>query len=295
LLVVISVVAILVTILFTAVQASREAARSVNCQSNLRQLGLAISQYEATFGTFPPGLSRAGSLHVSILPFLEQRAAYQTLDPSRQMQIDDMNFKTPIVSVFLCPSDGTASSISDGRLFGTNYAGCAGTWHLRDGWNGVFQYWTTIPQHSAGPVRNAEVTDGLSNTVMMSDILRADQSFARLRVNWNTPRRYDDIDAFAHACASVPPNPREFGWRGDNFSRGTPWTDGNIGVTLYNHVLTPNHPSCYNERDVPNAASTASSGHRNGVNTLYADGHVTFVANSIDREIWRDAASRSSN
>jgi hypothetical protein len=112
-------------------------------------------------------------------------------------------------------------------------------------------------------------------------------------VNWNTPRTYSEVDAFAQACGAIPPNPRAYGWKGDNYSRGLPWTDGNLGITLYNHVLTPNKPSCYNGSGVPEGASTAASFHRGGVSATYADGHTDFIAETIDRRVWRDLASRS--
>ena len=101
LLVVLTVVAILIALLLPAIQAAREAARRAACRNNLKQLGLAMHNYHASYGTFPPGIvshglanasfvadgcdpadpatgshAQAGALTM-ILPFLEERALYQ--------------------------------------------------------------------------------------------------------------------------------------------------------------------------------------------------------------------------
>ena len=78
LLVVIAIIAVLIALLLPAVQAAREAARRSQCTNNLKQIGLAMHNYESANGSFPPGEKGCcwGTWHVFILPFVEQSTLY---------------------------------------------------------------------------------------------------------------------------------------------------------------------------------------------------------------------------
>ncbi len=81
LLVVIAIIGILVGLLLPAVQQAREAARRMSCQNNLRQLGLALHNYESAFKAFPPSRISSSSpvfhnLAAMILPQIEQNNIY---------------------------------------------------------------------------------------------------------------------------------------------------------------------------------------------------------------------------
>ena len=86
LLVVIAIIGVLVALLLPAVQSAREAARRMNCQSNLRQIGLAMHNFHDTRSAFPSGhkLTVNGTSYVyfsnwaiQILPYIEQQAVLQ--------------------------------------------------------------------------------------------------------------------------------------------------------------------------------------------------------------------------
>jgi prepilin-type processing-associated H-X9-DG protein len=104
--------------------------------------------------------------------------------------------------------------------------------------------------------------------------------------------RPDQLDEFADVCSQIPPAPADYGWRGDRWARGMPWIQGDVCFTLYNHVLPPNRPSCYNGSAVQTGAATAASLHAGGVNMTFADGHSAFISTSVDRAVWRAFGSR---
>lgn len=121
LLVVIAIIGIIVALVLPAVQAAREAARKASCKNNLKQLGLALHNYETTYRVFPPGyvhrFGPAGSAVQSanhaglawgamMLPQLEQEPLYKKFNPDVPIW-DNVNLEPRELhlSVFLCPSD----------------------------------------------------------------------------------------------------------------------------------------------------------------------------------------------
>ncbi len=77
--------------------------------------------------------------------------------------------------------------------------------------------------------------------------------------------------------------------------KGMIWTLGQRNFTLYDHVLTPNEPTCANTATSTEVAgaTTATSLHPGGVNGLFADGHVQFFKDGIDTTVWRALATRN--
>ena len=127
LLVVIAIIGVLVGLLLPAVQAAREAARRMQCSNNLKQIGLALHNYESTYKTFPPGgvtpgeccgINSAGNWALFALPFIEQLNLYNQYDfalwndaspgrsnnPHTVPQVNDFVTRQ-FVSTYICPSD----------------------------------------------------------------------------------------------------------------------------------------------------------------------------------------------
>ena len=167
LLVVIAIISVLVLLLLPAVNAAREAARNTQCKNNIRQLALAVVNYEGTYGHFPVSQTASGkalpgnkceggfySWHARILPFVEATNVYQQIDFDLDMADScnggehglfradhpNANPASQSIDTFLCPSDFTASGLNE-QIMGVNtgqdnYAGNAGWPSLTTGFNG---------------------------------------------------------------------------------------------------------------------------------------------------------------
>lgn len=188
LLVVIAIIAVLVSLLLPAVQQAREAARRSSCKNNLKQLGLALHNYEATFQVFPPaGTQDVGfSVQARLLPYVEQGNLENLLDYTQPAFTGGFSSKVPNplfvdafatpLAIFLCPSDpapAQTSVIAGGNTYvygGLNYMASYGS---GTGTNYDFRWKTDglVYQHSS--VKFRDVTDGTSNSVFMSESVRS--------------------------------------------------------------------------------------------------------------------------
>lgn len=301
LLVTIGVTGLLIAILIPAVQAAREAARSSQCQSNLKQLGLALQNYESVHRNFPACGVHGISWHVVILPYIEQSNLYQQVDfsdrdPGHEPAAAIAHVRIPL---YLCPSDWAREMTTGStQVAATSYLGNSGTGVLANGYDGVFQHFiTTQPQYPEGAVVVASITDGLSTTAMASEVLHSlgDSQRDRLRISWNLPQDYtsDKIDQFKTVCSSLPESPTDAGWSGVNRTHGWRWVFGDIGYSTYNHMLPPMQPSCLNGTFVQTGIYSSGSGHSHGVNVVFCDGHVKWLSRNVDANIWRGIGSRN--
>jgi prepilin-type N-terminal cleavage/methylation domain-containing protein len=116
LLVVIAIIGVLVAMLLPAVQAAREAARRSQCQNNLRQVGIALHNYESANNSLPAGSGYTrtepkGTWVVAIAPHLEQTALFNQYDFTKYSD-ESPNLElaaTLTVPVLICPSDDEAA------------------------------------------------------------------------------------------------------------------------------------------------------------------------------------------
>jgi prepilin-type N-terminal cleavage/methylation domain-containing protein/prepilin-type processing-associated H-X9-DG protein len=313
LLVVIAIIAILVALLLPAVQSAREAARRIQCASNLKQVGLGLHNYHASWNSFPVGFLYA---YKGVLPNsspLQYRwSAFAQMGPQLEQTnlFNALNFNFPVahmptggpspfwpyfpanttvmaihVNLFLCPSDGApAPTVGSGP---TNYAFCSGDGSLGGDATGAPGTFILGPAQSV-----ASVTDGTSQTAAVAEQLLGIAG----PYSQTTPT---PVPApLKRAMARVTAGPLTdsacalagAGWL---LNRGAGWWDGNYQNALYNHYLTPNsrRPDCIVYHNP--GWKAARSAHPGGVNLLYCDGHVAFVKDSVAPDVWRALSTRA--
>jgi prepilin-type N-terminal cleavage/methylation domain-containing protein/prepilin-type processing-associated H-X9-DG protein len=317
LLVVIAVIAVLIALLLPAVQKVREAANRVACQNNLKQLALAMHNYQSARGAFPPAFKGDGtpiayfaswSALAELNPFLEQTAIYNQMDlslPTYESTIP-FNITRPnqfavqqTVKLFLCPSD-KMQPVTTGPAYGvpvlgpTNYAVCNGSGtNSGSPWDadGVF-----IAKRA---MRISDIVDGTSNTAMLSESILGEGTES---ASGQPPAPLQTVYAYLsgqplseNACATASL------WNVQQ-RRGFMWASGEIRCASYNHYFPPNalEADCITFDVRPGPARytalgwrAARSRHGGGVNLALCDGSVRFVVDSIKLSIWRGLATRA--
>lgn len=185
LLVVIAIIGILVALLLPAVQKAREAARRVQCQNHLKQVGLAIIMHEDGRRRYPMGRDGFDQYSVSwafqLLPYLEEQAIYETHVATERAdsEVNSIAMRSP-VSTFYCPSrrspaadrnfddNGPTPPQVAGVAAGGDYAANPG-YSTQNGQPGHLKSETYGPMYFRSKVRPRDVTDGTSKTIAVGE------------------------------------------------------------------------------------------------------------------------------
>ncbi len=282
LLVVIAIIAILIALLLPAVQQAREAARRSQCKNNLKQLGLALANYETTFRIYPPGrlgcdgitngpcngnpnYTRVGmSAFVHLLPDLDNAPLYEQFDlndivwgPSPTWQANNQLAIQTRPAFLVCPSDTSQPFITSGtyKYATASYAFVHGTLGPSNGISANLKINNTGPFNYKTPYRAADILDGLSNTMFIGEVVDA---HTNLSTNiWTQASRHE-------SCLRTTENPI-------NTPPGTGITTSPYGIAL-------------------NGAF--GSHHVGGSHFVFGDGHVSFLSENIALITYRGLSTR---
>ncbi|MBW3599038.1 MAG: DUF1559 domain-containing protein [Planctomycetes bacterium] len=328
LLVVIAIIGILVALLLPAVQAAREAARRMSCSNNLKQIGLALHNYHDTYKTFPYGEGASPNngarpwtgpnWRIHILPYIEQGPLYETLSFSHTFDACRPGFsntaaggpnivlKDFIAEVYRCPSSSLNVNGPNVTPSPTNnnprrsnaqlidYVGVQGAAPIgnrttgifpthgqctrQTGYGGIYCQNGILVPNTTIPI--AKVTDGTANTMIV-----AEQSGPIVDRN-NTRRR--DIRSNYYG-----------GWSGSTWDTarsgpprwgfgGSPWGSGTTAVRYQINL----NAAPVGANSTWDANTILTSEHPGGIQAAYADGSVSFVAETIDMLMLSRLASK---
>ena len=317
LLVVIAIIAILIGLLLPAVQKVRGAAARMKCQNNLKQLGLAMHSYMDSNDGLPPNgnyvyngtaltATNAWSASARILPYIEQEALFRGIDFSTSYNVQP-GISSKRVATFMCPSEINDKGYGTDATYGNkywpiNYVNNVGTWAvLTSKASGM-----KTGDGAFGPNRGyrpADFTDGMSNTLGMSEVKA---STNRVDGTPNTTT-YPTPPAPPASVAEILGYP--LGTFNPASFTHVEWVDGKVHETGFTTAFAPNTKVNYSsggtayDVDIvlarePNlgdtyAAVTARSFHTGGVNALLMDGSVRTFNDSIAVTTWRALGTRS--
>jgi len=288
LLVVIAIIAVLIGLLLPAVQKVREAAARMSCQNNMKQLGLALHQYndlakslpKADSGIYPSPQGKQRGWLIYLLPFLEEENRFKQIDLNKGGLDNTGNFGGSVsnlsviqqnLKVVMCPSDGTVDTPQLGQdqaasitlAVGSyaqnvgdhmNGAGSTGAPGFPIYGNGATTYATTrgvMSRYGYG-AKFSEVKDGLSNTYFVGEVIPAYCAWQ----DWG----YQNF-----ATTAWPLN-----YANAQFQAGTLTRSGN-----------------------PSECIVFRSFHTGGANFLFGDGSVRLLTDFIDYNLYRALASRA--
>jgi prepilin-type N-terminal cleavage/methylation domain-containing protein/prepilin-type processing-associated H-X9-DG protein len=288
LLVVIAIIGVLVSLLLPAVQKVREAANRMSCQNNLKQIGLALNNYHAQNGCFPPSwltIGQPGSTWIArILPLIEQDNLYKGYDFSKTWDNQGLVNGAPLAStklaIMTCPS--APSKRNTGTEAMTDYAS-TNMWDYTS--VGLLPGFASVGQYSNGGVllqatpatsgtdttgnRVADILDGTSNTIMVAESAGRPQVWANGTLTDGMSFTNINIDGGWAAGATAAPTGgggagSEIVVQGyDPQKKARGGTSASCGVNCIN-------------------AGEVYSFHPGGANVVLADGSVHFLTASTD-------------
>ncbi|PQO27802.1 DUF1559 domain-containing protein [Blastopirellula marina] len=302
LLVVIAIIGVLIALLLPAVQQAREAARRSECSNNLKQLGLALHNFESAQGHIPGGEysdAQYFSPHAMLADHMEQGNITAKFDLTKGV-FDEPNYTLSFLQVdsFICPSDAfPAEGVAQAY---TNYHCNWGSWVVLNNWDGVFGPQADNQGASTAkalkPLKFGKIVDGLSNTAAFAEVVNGVGDTGAPNTKFDC---YETGNPSATTIAGVQQELMQLDWTSMTIAwtgtwryRGVPWMEGSIWRTGYNHLLPPNQPGFVPGGDFNKIVSPPSSYHPGGVQVTLCDGSVQFIPETIDGITWKAYGTR---
>ncbi|HSG70716.1 MAG TPA: DUF1559 domain-containing protein, partial [Planctomycetaceae bacterium] len=280
-----AIIAILVALLLPAVQNAREAARRTSCKNNMKQIALALHNYQSTFNVFPPGvLGNDGSTR-SNLPLttwntlllinLEQTALYQQYDFN--VRFDHPNNATTVIKtlpVYVCPSQPNDQVVDN--LFGPNhYAANAGT--VPGANDGVL--------YPLSAISFKDILDGTSNTIVAGEIAFEFGGWARGVMNSGSGGGGGGSGGGGGGSGGSGGGS---GGGGQGFARGVlRWWKADPACAIPG--MNPPETTCSNSAE---RRFQFSSPHPGGAQFSLGDGSARFISENLDVQVYRALFTR---
>jgi prepilin-type N-terminal cleavage/methylation domain-containing protein/prepilin-type processing-associated H-X9-DG protein len=281
LLTVIAIIGVLMALILPAIQGAREAARRMQCGSSMRQIGIALVNYELAHQEFPSGAKTLTKLDPdekffwsgAILPFLELNRLRDSIDLSQSWvtpnssNIKVLQFPSPL---FRCPSANAPSRVDhhvEDRVPGT-YLACASGLTGRESGPGPLVSDLTADGifYVDSQTRQADILDGTSTTVLIGEALYL-----------------PDISA---------PDYNNIMQLTDHWSIGSPASGVNEASEALGSTANPINAWLNKNAFIEDIELGFASRHVGGAHVIYADGHLHFVDQHIDRESWSALGTR---
>ncbi len=297
LLVVIAIIALLVALLIPGVQSAREAARRIQCQNNMKQLGIALQAYHTSMGAFPPAITTQGGSSpvahtgnvwpgwtILVLPYLEQQNLFDAFDPSQPVNAtDNLGPRSTRVSVMSCPSEPNASeacSRAGGGWARGNYGANIGMLNPSDTLqNGSTRdLWRPTQRGVMGANESltfAQIRDGTSNTMLVLE-LRSGLAPVDIRGTWAMGQcGASSVCSYGNNVQPAIPGPNICVPLAD---------DQNEGETVVNIAIGEDRAKreCMFLDSSPNWQSFPRSSHVGGIVVGFADGSVHYIGDYIE-------------
>lgn len=315
LLVVIAIIGVLVGLLLPAVQAAREAARRMQCSNNLKQIGLAMHNYESSFKRFAigtmdqnpannpgnrpwtGGAHRKGSVLVKILPFMEQTAAFDQIDFARDVwpQLIALGYGNEIeMGIYQCPSDGTTESrLGQARQY-YNYAKSLGNQNMPGrGWCNAYPNNSHATRNTTGVLGGNLFRNGGTGHGSRNDGRQISGVFSRF--SW-AARLSDITDGTSNVImmGEVLPSCGDH-HRGGWFNPNSLWTATTAPInfnTCGKQGIADNAQNCNDFRNWMTSQGFKSD-HAMGAQFVFCDGSTHMISETIDYLLYQQLGSRN--